>query len=134
MITVSFCCNDPEYGLWLGKVRSVQIHGEPDIELEGPHFPDTSNTFHVIDKPNEAPDRCDRGFRIGRHTFGCYGWKTWYGNWCWDATRMTGVDVLQLLRILRELGYRCVASEVDFGEAYDEGKELTPALLHKALA
>ena len=135
MITVSFACNNPDNGLFLGKVTAVEIHGaDCSIELEGKHFPDPSNSFAEIARPEGAADRCDRGFKIGRHEFGCYGWKNWYGNWCWDATRMTGVDVLILLRTLRDLGYRCVASEVAFGVAYDEGQELTPALVQEALS
>ncbi len=134
MITVSFACNNPDNGLPTGKVAAVCIHGSCDIELEGPNYPEPSNILREVEKPVDAPDRCDRGFKLGRYTFPCYGWTSYYGNWCWDATRMTGIDVLVLLRTLRELGYRCVASDVDFGEAYDGGRELTPALVQRATA
>lgn len=136
MITVSFCCNDPDNGLPLFKVCAIEIHvvGAGGIELEGPHYPDDGNTFREVEKPKDAPHRCDRGFKLGRYIFPCSGWTNWYGNWCWDATRMTGVDVLVLLRTLRKLGWRCVSSESAFFEAYQSGAEITPTLVHEALS
>ena len=134
MITVSFACNNPDNGLFLGKVAAIEIHGAVcSIELEGPHFPDPSNTFREVDLPPGSPDRCDRGFKLGHHTFPCYGYKSWYGNWCWDAVQMTDVDVLNLLRTLRDLKYRCTAGDANLAEAYDNGLELTPKLAQEAL-
>ena len=146
MITVSFCCNHPDNGLPLGKVCAIQLHGDDvDIELESPWYPDAKMVMRedVLNPPGAKgrqkllfpmPDRCDRTVKLGREWFGCYGWKGWYGNWCWDATRMPAVEARRMLLMLRELGWRCVASECEFGEAYTLGLELTPEMLTFALS
>jgi hypothetical protein len=134
MIPVSFCCNDPNSGAFTGRVCAIHIHGNPDIELEHKFYPDLGSVLSQVGLPKGAADRCNRGVKIGRKIYGCYGWSQWCGNWCWDGTRMTGVDVLGLLRDLREQGWRCVASEAKFGDAWDSGQELTPKLVQEALA
>ncbi len=136
MIVVSFCCNNPDNGDPTGKVCAVQIHGGSgvdDLEFEGPSFPDATTILRQVPLPDNAPSRCDGGFKIGRYTFPCTGWKSWYGNWCWDGTRMTGIDVLVLIRTLRKLRYRLVAGESKLYDAYESGAEITPTLVQEAL-
>lgn len=140
MRTVSFCCNDPDNGLPLGRACAITLHGEDvDIELEAPSYPAAEmvcreEPLTAVPKSQEVPCRCDRAVKLGREWFGCYGWKQWYGNWCWDATRMPGVEALRMILKLREMGWKCVASECDFGDAYESGQPITRELLRFALS
>lgn len=138
MIPVSFACNNPQNGLSLGNACAIPMHGEGgDIELECPAFPGPNMVCRedVLRLPRTKllfpmPDRCDCSVKLGHEWFGCHGWKGWYGNWCWDAARMPGVEALRMLMMLRELKWRRVAVEVKFGEANDAGLPLTRNHLH----
>lgn len=51
MIVVSFCCNNPDNGMFDGTVASIEIHGTPgyDITLEPRTYPPPR--FDWLDKP-----------------------------------------------------------------------------------
>jgi hypothetical protein len=134
MILVSFCCNNPDNGNALGRVVGIEIHGaDVDIELESRD--DRGSAFVQLDTPPRgANSRCDGGVRIAGKSFGCYGYKTWFGNWCWDAARMAAVDVLGMVKFLRDRGWSCTSAEEEFYDAFKEGEDLTPELLSFALS
>ena len=135
MITVSFCCNNPDNGDALGKVCAIEVHGaDVGITLESPSYPDATMTLSVKDGAPADLSRCDSTLRLGRHTYGCRGYKVWFGNWCWDATRMPAVEVRRMLLELREKGWQCTESECDFSDAYANGADLTRELISFALS
>lgn len=121
MITVSFACNDPDNGLPLGRACSIQIG---DSEFEHPDGGLLGDGCIL---------RCgDRSFKISRRTFPCNGWISWYGNWCWDATRMSEKDAVELVSYVRQLGWKMTGGLVDLGDLYDSGNDITPEVLREA--
>jgi hypothetical protein len=132
MITVSLCCNDPDNGMPLGRVCAIEI-GDNEFEAPDGGFFGGGNKLRIgLAKPFRSPSRCNQAFKISRRIFPCCGWTSWYGNWCWDATRMTGVDVLQLIRYLREIGWKMTAGGIELGDAFDSGADITAELVQEA--
>ena len=136
MITVSFCCNDPDNGNFDGRVAAVEIHGMEgcNVTLEPRTYP--APRFDWLDSPPKPHDsRETAGFKVARFRFRCAPYKSWYGNWCWDAVKMSGVEVLRLCKVLRNSGsWGCSEADVAFSEAWDKGHmAITRELLSKAL-
>lgn len=135
-LTVSFCCNDPDNGNFAGCVAGIEIHGVDgcDIRFEPRRLPDPKFTLvEGVSKRFQAKGDTGR-FRVARLLFGCSAWSSWYGNWCWDATRMRFEEVLRLCRALRHAGWSCDEADVAFGEAFDLGAtHITRELLLAAL-
>ena len=135
MITVSICCNDGNNGDFAGDVAGIEIHGAGgcDISLEPRTWP--SPKFAWLDTPPSPYDSCETmGFKVARFRFRCAPYKSWYGNWCWDAVKMGEVEVLRLCRVLCNAGWGCSEAGVEFAEGWDAGHEkLTKELLSSAL-
>lgn len=135
MICVSFCCNDPDNGNFDGHVASIEIYGAEgcSITLEPRTYP--SPRFAWLNEPPRPHDaRETMGFKVARFRFRCTPYRSWYGNWCWDAVKMTGVEVLRLCRVLRNARWSCTEAGVEFAEAWDGGHDrITREILHRAL-
>lgn len=136
MLIVSICVNDPENGNFDGHVAGIAIHGfeECDITLEPRVFP--FPCFRWLDDPPKPHDAYETaGFKIARFKFRCALYKSWYGNWSWDAVKMSGTEVLRLCKVLRNSGsWSCSEADVDFAEAWDQGHiAITRELLTHAL-
>jgi len=136
MITVSICCNDGDNGNFAGTVAGIEIHGADgcDISLEPRTWP--SPKFAWLDTPPKPHDsRETAGFKVARFRFPCAHYKSWYGNWCWDAVKMSAVEVLRLCRVLHQAGWRCSEAGVEFADAWDAGRDkITKEILSKALS
>lgn len=138
MIHVSFCCNNPENGQPIGRCCAVQLdafNGSDTIEFESPDFgfEGAGNVLKQVEKPKDSAYRCDGGFKLGRRVFACAGWKCWVGNWCWDGTRMTGVDVLNLVWHMQKLKYRCVNGPDEFFDLFNAGGNITKEIMQESL-
>lgn len=135
MITVSFCCNNPDNGIFDGRVAGVEIHGSDgcDISLEPRTIP--APRFAWLDDPPKPHDSCETaGFKVARFRFRCAPYRSWYGNWCWDAVKMSGVEVLRLCRVLCQAGWSCSEAACEFADAWDKGHmQITRDVLHRAL-
>ena len=135
MITVSVCCNDPDNGNFDGHVSAIEIHGIEgcDVSLEPRTYP--SPLFRWLDNPPKWHDaRETMGFKVARFRFACAPYKSWYGNWCWDAVKMSGVEVLRLCRVLCQARWSCSEAGIEFAQAWDMGhQQITRELLHRAL-
>lgn len=135
MITVSFCCNNPDNGCFDGTVSGIEIHGIDacDITLEPRTYP--APRFSWLDDPPKPHDsRETSGFKVARFRFRCAPFRSWYGNWCWDAVKMSGVEVLRLCKVLCAAGWSCTEADCDFAEAWDRGHmEISRELLSKSL-
>ena len=135
MITVSVCCNDPDNGLFDGRVAAIEIHGAEgcDITLKPRIYP--APRFAWLDNaPKPHDSRESMGFKVARFRFRCAPYKAWYGNWCWDAVKMSGVEVLRLCRVLCRARWGCTEADCDFAEAWRKGHlAITRELLSKAL-
>jgi hypothetical protein len=135
MITVSFCCNDPDSGNFDGRIAGVEIHGADgcDVTLEPRTYPSPRFAW-LVDPPKPHDTRETMGFKVARFRFRCAPFKSWYGNWCWEAVKMSGVEVLRLCRVLCQAGWSCSEAGIEFAETWDKGHlQITRDVLHRAL-
>lgn len=135
MITVSICCNNPDNGSFDGRVAGIEIHGIDgcDVTLEPRTYPAPRFAWSNLPlKPHDP--RETSGFKVARFRFRCAFYKSWYGNWCWEAVKMSGVEVLRLCKVLCNAGWSCTEAASEFAEAWDAGHEnITRDILHDAL-
>jgi hypothetical protein len=143
MIFVSLACNDPDNGCFAGRVERIEVHGFHgcDITLEPTRLP--GPRFRWLDEPPVSKQmqlkgidpwpRCDMGFKLGRYSYGCTGYKYGVGSWCWDGAKMAAVNVRHLLLTLREMGWRCTEAACEFYDAFNGGGDIPPEMLNRAL-
>ena len=98
LVPVDFACNDPDNGLFEGKVWMAQVDGN-ELERGAGEV-----TF------TETPE----GFRVHRANFTVKDSKEWFGNWCWNRYWMTVAEANRLLKHLRKNGWRCTCGEQRF--------------------
>lgn len=87
---VDFCCNDPNNGLFTGKVSDFNIDlpcGEP-LELSGPECRITVLVNRI---------------KIGQKSFLFRNYREWVGNWCWNAATLEDEAVWRLVSYLRDV-------------------------------
>lgn len=83
-IQVDLCCNYPRNGLFAGQLWALKVG--PNMEF-GSKFIDWGPRLRFLD---------GRIAIAGKHfPITCY--REWVGNWCWDAVRIEGRYVLELL-------------------------------------
>lgn len=136
MIRVSFACNDPSNGNWSGRVEKIEIHGHYGCDIALESRVEGGSAFSLVESllARHRGGREDRTFRISGTAFPCFGWTSWYGNWCWDMTRMSAIEVIRLIHFLRDKGWYCEESSSTFVDAYEAGLTISPACLHEALS
>ena len=103
-----FACNDPDNGLFAGKVASAQWD---DCEIEAPNW----EGYTFAETPN--------GIRIHRRTFIVQRSKEWIGNWCWNGYWMERAEWKRLLLTLRENGWRCTCGPCRFYDWFNRERE-----------
>lgn len=74
-IGLDFCCNDPDNGLFAGRVEGIQLYagGDPVFELEARRS--TSPMLRELDSG---------ALRIAGKRWPILGAHDWVGNWCWN--------------------------------------------------
>lgn len=82
-IDVMLCCNNPDNGIFDGKLRALEI---------GPNM-----SFYAIQWEGRRIALLDNAIRISGKRFPVNGFREWVGNWCWDCVTMRGSTVLELL-------------------------------------
>ena len=97
LVAVDFACNDPDNGLFAGKVWQAQIDGN-DVERV--------NVVAFTELPGEI--------RIHRKKFVVSDCKEWVGNWCWNRYWMTVREANRLASHLRDNGWSCTCGEDRF--------------------
>lgn len=119
-LRIALCCNDPDNGNFLGKAEHVEIEG---IELYGPEV-----TCNQEDRKlkSAGPAEGDTVLRVGRCVVSCLGYRTWWGNWCWDAASVRAVNALKVLNYLISRGWRCEQAACEVYNAINEGKPIKP--------
>jgi hypothetical protein len=119
-IRIDMCCNDPDNGSWTGKAEYIHIQ---DVELYGP----VVSVNHEGRKLKSArPAEGDTTLRIGRVVVPCLGYKTWYGNWCWDAAAVRAVNALKILNYLIGRGWKCEQAACEVYDAINAGHPIDP--------
>lgn len=87
-VMVHLCCNDPDNGLFAHRVAALEI---------GPNM-------HLVAADWYRPPRMrfldNNKISISGMHFSITWYKQWYGNWCWDAVKMPGRDVVRLLNMI----------------------------------
>ena len=109
IVEVDFACNDPDNGLFAGKVWQVTING---------------NTVESPNGQEYAFTEMDGAIRIHRRKFAFSASKEWVGNWCWNRYWMSVAEANRLTRHLRDNGWRCTEGEHRF---YSYMNEVEPA-------
>lgn len=103
MIPVDFACNDPDSGLFAGRVGNAEIDGN-EIERFG------EVAFTEME---------DCRFRIHRKVFAFESRKEWVGNWCWNRYWMPVKEANRLVEHLRKNGWQCTTGETRFYERFN---------------
>ena len=66
----------------------------------------------------------DRRLVVAGLTLPLHGYRTWFGNWCWDAAWLTDLDTWRLLEALRRERWSCDEAESGLYHAWDDGRAL----------
>lgn len=86
-MTLHLCCNDPHNGSPTGRVTAIEVQTkDSSLELESRFWDWGPKLFHG-----------DGFIRIGGKKVRITSYRTWAGNWCWDAVRANSEDVVSLL-------------------------------------
>jgi hypothetical protein len=104
LVAIDFACNDPDNGLFAGRVCFAQIDGN-DVETR--HGSDVTFT--------ELPT----GFRIHRKKFAAADTKHWVGNWCWNRYWLTVKEANRLVEHLRANGWACTCGDERFYDRFN---------------
>jgi hypothetical protein len=90
-VIVSVCCNDPDNGLFAGRLWRVDY---ADMELS--HDDWERGCAFSYHEPNVI--------KVSRRLFIYKQRKEWFGNWCWDALWMSRDEARRLVRYLCDSG------------------------------
>lgn len=96
-VSVEFACNNPDNGLFAGKVSMAQLDGNEIDRGDDVTFTETP-----------------KGFRIHRKEFAVISSKEWHGNWCWNQYLMTVKEANRLASHLRDKGWTCTCGDARF--------------------
>lgn len=97
LIPVDFACNDPDNGLFAGKVCAAQIDGNEVERASEVRFTET-----------------ETGFRLHRREYIAEERKEWFGNWCWNRFWLPVREANRLAEHLRANGWRCTCGDTRF--------------------
>lgn len=86
-IQVDLYCNQPRNGRFAGHVWALKVG--PNMEFE--------SKFLYWGPKLRFLDRSSGGIAIAGKHFPITHHNSWVGNWCWEAVRMEGRYVLELL-------------------------------------
>lgn len=121
-LTVMLCCNDYRNGNYLGYVESIEIE---EITLEGARM-----RIGWDDKPPRGAKSYEgeATLRIGRLRVPALSYKTWVGNWCWDAAWVRGIHALRILNFLAaKEHWHCTEAPCEVYEAFNDRRIVTVA-------
>lgn len=121
-ILVSFACNHGEDGLWRGTVEAVSVHAPDGDGIDFEWSSGSAPRLTVLE---------DR-FRFLRRLWAFDRRIPWYGNWCWDAFRVTVEDAADLLLAIRLSGKFCPdGGVVPLLEAYEAVQHDRQRMVHE---
>jgi hypothetical protein len=120
-LKIALCCNDPDNGSWIGKAEHIEIEG---IEMYGPEV----RVNHENRKLKSAgPAAGDTVLRVGRVLVPCLGYRTWWGNWCWDCASVRAMNALKVLNYLISRGWKCEQAACEVYDAINDGEPISGA-------
>lgn len=98
-VRFDFACNNPDNGLFAGKVNSIHYALTPSEYIEIDCRTWDGYAFTVGDD----------WIRLHRRKFKVVGGKDWIGNWCWNAYAMERTEAKRFLAMLKSSGnWHCV--------------------------
>jgi len=100
IVGIDFACNDPDNGLFAGRVNMAQYG---DAEIEAPCW--EGYAFTLLDRGT---------IRIHGHAFPIHASRDWVGNWCWNRYFLLRDDAKRLLLCLRSHGWRATCAPARF--------------------
>jgi hypothetical protein len=123
---LELCCNNPDNGMPLGRASAVEFHaGNFDARCVLTHF--TLNDYRdgvkltlLPTRPVPANRMATHLLRFGREKTFVLEYRGHFGNWCWDAAWIAGVDALRIANYLMRLkGWRCEEAPENFYEKFN---------------
>ncbi len=114
LIRVDFQCNDPDNGIFAGRVSQIQVGAEEALQLEANRWSGLSlSGCPSISFGQQAVTLSGKRWPTVRRT-------GWYGNWCWDAVWMREQTLRQFLVWLHGRGlFRCTSGEDSLFDAWN---------------
>lgn len=132
-ISAAFCCNDWRNGNFTGRVTNIelQVGNETGLELACEEsYPSRCPEFR-FDGDGEPSDKY---IAISGKRFPASGYRTWVGNWCWDAVTMDAITAADLLNFLRSSGkWQAEGGIVRLGDQWESGEKFRPSDLLAAV-
>lgn len=118
-VRIDFACNDPDNGVFAGKVAMAAYHldAHTSIEFESPGLREFKFTL---------PDR-RHAIRLHRREFPFVARTAWYGNWCWDSFTFDRPVAKALLGTLRSNGWAVDNVPVVWAERFWERRPVAAA-------
>ena len=110
-LNLMLCCNNPDNGLFAGKVSDIHIelpNGE-SVQLNG--------------SPIRVSFIAQTEIRIGRTRAVMLNCREWVGNWCWDLVTVSGGSARIIANYLKSMGWSCQLAPT---ELYNRWLEAEP--------
>ena len=122
VVSVAFCCNNPDNGMFRGRFCSVHIGDQLlllglDNQYWPPKEPTLSVEFEAAQSGGFAASKGKGRVKVSRRFFPVIGYKYGRGNWCWDLVIVTPAAAVKLLNYLKELD--CFQPEYGDTEFFD---------------
>jgi hypothetical protein len=100
-IVVSFACNHPDNGDFLGRFEACHIG---DFELQCTMI-GSSVKLRKVPFKDPVPGKPFGALHVGRLEVGYFYWTCWFGNWCWDGFSVADEDAVAIVNYLMKLKY-----------------------------
>ena len=121
MIVVSLCCNDPDNGIFTGRVSAIEFgealhlahvrRSEPRLRIDW--WTENHLTIYML-----------------RHCWPIARYKYGYGNWCWNAVWMEDGAAISFVHELRRDGrFECESGDAEAYDAWKTGQTITRQML-----
>ena len=117
LVRIDFACNDPDNGLFAGKVMQINYALSPGeyVEIEADNW------------EGYAFGQGDDWIRLHRRKFKVTGGKDWVGNWCWNAYFMKRPEAKRFLLMLKSSGrWRCTQGQTRWFDWFNGEKTSIP--------
>lgn len=109
VVSIALCCNDPDNGNFTGRFDAVDI-GSEILKLDNKYYPPKAPRLRYEMKSQGTQSGwgaspVEGRIKVARRYFPVIGYKSWWGNWCWDCVLLEPEVALRFLNYLKELDY-----------------------------